>query len=271
MTAILQSGAGEIAGDDVALAAPLYMRATTWWVNSSGGVNGASPAGTSRLKPLATLEQAITNAAAGDLIFLMAGHAQVVTAAITISKSLSIVGGGSVDGKPGVTFATNSVAAGIFSITTAAVELRSIRLLTGQQANSASRITTNSAGTRLRNLYVESSAIDTGAGAELLTGGDNCRLETCTFLSTATAIASRPGRGLLLTNAVSDLELIRCTFDDGTVGYATAACDLSVAIPTRAKIEAVNLLHGADLLMHASSVASRISIGTVSGGGRVVW
>lgn len=268
---ILVNGVGELLGATLALSKPLIVRAAVWWVNFTTGIDAASPSGQDRSHPLKTLSQAITNIAAGDMIILEDGHAEVFTAALNISKRCTVVGGGSAAGVPTVTFQTNSAAAGIFTLGQTDTEIINIRLLGAAQANSASKIQASAARARLRQVRVECSALDTGAGIEFVTGGDAGRVEDCTLVSTATAIASRPGRGLVLTNALPDVEIIRCTFDDGTVGFATAACDLSVAIPTRAKIETVHLLRGADLLMHASSAACRISLGTVSGGGRVVW
>lgn len=267
---ILNNGSGEITGDDLVLAAPLQTPGTVWFVNSATGTDGASPAGKDREKPLATLAQAQTNATAGDIVILEAGHAETYTAALTISKQLFIAAGGNSAGSSPVKFTLNSAAANVFSITATNVELRNILFPAGLQTNTGSgKVTTAVAGVRVIGCRFESSALDQCAGLQLQVGADNSRIENTTFISTATTTATRPTRGLYgPASALNDLEMVGVTFDDGTVGYSTAACDLPQVVRLRAI--RISALRGADVLI-ASNSTGWLNLATSTGGGRIVW
>ncbi len=269
---ILNNGSGELTGDDLALAAPLQTPGTVWFVNSATGTDAASPAGKDREKPLATLAQAQTNAAAGDIIFLEAGHSEIYTALLTISKQLWIVGGGAPNGTAPVQFSINAAANNIFSLTAANTELRNIRFNSSVQSNTGGgngRVNVSVAGCRIRGCYFASSALDQGPAVQLGVGADTCRMENCTFVSTATTTATRPTIGISVAGAIADLELYGCIFDDGTVGYSTASFSATATI-TRLRGFGISLLRGADMLF-TSATTGWLNVATATGGGRVVW
>ena len=60
-------------------------------MDSATGSDAASPAGKDRIKPLATLAQACTNAATGDIIVCLAGHAETLTSGQTFSTANILV------------------------------------------------------------------------------------------------------------------------------------------------------------------------------------
>lgn len=260
------NGLGELLGDSLATSKPVITPGFVWFVNSVGGVDAASPAGRDRQKPLATLAQAQTNAVAGDTILLEDGHTESLAATLTIAKQLYIVGGGSSAGVPTVNFAASG-ANGILSLTAAGTQLRNIRFKVSVVANANIRVSVSVAA-RLKNLYVECGPNDTGQGMQLT--ANNIRVNGCTFVSTATVVASRPGKGLESNGAISDIDLEGSVFDEGTVGFATAACDLSNAAITRLTGDSISLLRGAELLMNAGSTGF-LNPTTTTGGGRITW
>lgn len=271
---ILNNGSGEVTGDDLALAAPFQTPGTVWFVNSATGTDAASPAGKDREKPLATLAQAQTNAAAGDTIFLEAGHTETFTVALTISKQLFIAAGGAAGGTNPVQFKINAAAQNVFNLTAAGTELRNILFPASVQSNtgaaSTGKVGFAVAGIRLIGCVFQSSAFDQFAAVRLATGADACRIDSCSFLSTALTTATRPTIGLQVATAVNDLELYGVVFSDGTVGYSSAAMDTSAAIVTRLRGMRISALLGADILINASSTGW-LNLATSTGGGRIVW
>lgn len=269
------NGLAEILGDTLAIGEPLYVSGDVWFVNSATGTDAASPAGKDKEKPLAGLAQAITNAAAGDLILLAAGHTQTLTAAIAVSKQLFIVGGGSSGGSPTVSFTMNSSAADTFTISAAGCDIRNIKFPESSQTNAgtsgAKVVVSNVAGTRIVGCRFEMGAKDNYAGVMLVTSGADTRLSDCTFISTATSTATRPSRGVNTNSlALSDFEVTNCVFSDGTVGFANGAFDGSGGIMTRFRGINNSLLLGADMKMNSSSTGYLVGT-TTTGAARVDW
>lgn len=261
------NGLGELLGDSLATSKPVITPGFVWFVNSAGGVDAASPAGRDRQKPLATFSQALTNSAAGDTILLEDGHTETIGVVITVNKQLFIAGGGSSAGIPTVNF-TATGNNQIFSLSAAGTQMRNVRLKATPAANANSHIDLAAAGIRVKGLYVEMGANDTGFGMRIT--ANNLRINNTTFISTATAVASRPGTGLNSNGAIADLDLEGSVFDEGTVGFATAACDLSNAAITRLTGDNIALLRGAELLMNAASTGF-LNPTTTTGGGRITW
>lgn len=270
----LLNGSGEVTGDDVVLAKPYATPGNVWFVNSALGTDGASPAGKDREKPLATLAQAQTNATAGDSVFLEAGHTEVYTVALTLSKQLFIAAGGVAGGSSPASFAINAAAQNIFNITAAGMELRNILFKASVQSNtgaaSTGKVTSAVAGGQLIGCRFESSAFDLFAGLRLATGADSWLVQNCTFISTALTTATRPTIGLQVASAINDLILRGTAFSDGTVGYSSAAMDASAAAVTRLRLDGISALLGADILINAASTG-RMAGFTATGGGRILW
>jgi hypothetical protein len=269
---ILPNGAGELLGDSLAVN-PLQLPGNVWWVLSTIGIDGASPAGKDREKPLATLAQAITNAAANDLIVLRAGHVETVAAGININKALTIVGGGSNAGVPSVTYTSSAANNTVFNISAANVEMRNIKVNASAVSNTGGgngKIFVTGASCELNRIYVEQSGNDQmPAGISLFTGASGARLINCTIVSTATLLATRPPVGLQITAALTDIRLDGLTLSDGTVGFSTSALDSGTI--TRLRIENLSLLLGADFVTNAATTGYRGGVTTITGGGRIQW
>ena len=269
MPNIYPNGAGASTGDSLVLRKPLHMSGAIWYVGSSG-TDAAAPAGKNRDKPLASLAQAITNAADDDIIVLLDGYTETLTSAQAISERLTIIGEGSSSGQPTVKLTLNASSGNMLTISGAAVELRNIWIEENSQANSDPRIAVSGAGFRMRGCYVECGATDTGPAVQLASGADDARIETTTFISTATAAGSQPESAVTVAAAIARLTLESLTLDDGTYGFSNYfAFDGGAAAVTALKAENV-ILKGGDVQLNASTVGF-FNPQTTTGGARVEW
>lgn len=267
------NGPGELLGDQLATGKPYYFTASTWFVNSATGTDAGGSAGQDREKPLATLGQAITNASAGDTVILMDGHTETLTATLAISKQLYIAGGGSSGGIPTVSFTMNATNQDTFNVSAGNTELRNIWFKESAQSNSGStggKVHTSVSGCRIVGCYFSMGANDQYAGLFADTAPTSLRVESCTFISTATTRATRPTQGMTIRAAASDVEIYNCIFSDGLYGFTSRSLDTSTVTLTRTRIVNLSLLLGASMAFGASSTGF-ISGLTQTGGGRVDW
>lgn len=262
------AGYGEPAGDTLLQAKPLLTTGDVWYVLSTTGVDAAAPAGKQRLKPLATVGQAVTNSADGDDIVLMAGHTETRTTALAVNKRVRIIGGGSGAARPRLTL--NSAGSIQINITVSRVQLRNLFITVNQQANPNARITVAASDCRIKDCYIECGATDTQAAIDLVTGGDRCRIDGTTIISVATLITAQPVGAIRLVNALTDLVTDGLIVDGGTVGWSTQfAVDLSAAIITNLVMENTSLLRDSDIGLNASTTPALVHVGTSSGSVRV--
>lgn len=99
-----------------------------FYVNSATGVNDPATYGTSTAKPFATIAYAVTKCVSGDVIYVMAGHTESITAAggITLATAgVTVVGLGSAGLRPLITLSTATTAT--FKITGANCTVRNLR------------------------------------------------------------------------------------------------------------------------------------------------
>lgn len=268
MSIIYPNGAGDTLGDQLVTCKPLYSTGSIWYVNSSGGVDAASPAGKNREAPLATLAQAITNAADNDIVELMSGHTESPAAPWVVNKKLIIVGGGSSGGKPTVKLGSTSAGGNRFTVTATNVELRNI-WFTQCTGVAALGVVVSAALFRMKNCYYELGSKDSD-GIELFTGADSARIVNTTFISVATSAAALPGDAIRLTGAaVSDLELDGVTFSAGLFGFSNpAAFSDNGIIINRLKAENVSLLLGADVNLATAGKSGFFNPQVSTGGAR---
>lgn len=268
MSIIYPNGAGETLGNQLVTCRPLYSVGSLWYVNSSGGIDAASPAGKNREKPLATLNQAITNAVAGDIIVLMAGHQELnPTTSFNINKSLIIVGAGSSGGKPTVKLRANAL--GNVAVAAANVQLRNIWFPASPASPSAPNVAVAGGATdgfQMKDCYFELAQFDS-VGLQLASNTN--RVVNTTFISTSLTVTTQPGTALNVNAAVSDLELDGVTFSAGTVGFSNPAAFTSGGnVLTRLRAENVSLLLGADIAIAAGSTGY-LNPQLATGGSRV--
>jgi hypothetical protein len=271
---ILNNGAAELLGDSLVIGRPLQTPGNVWWVRSVGGVDGASPAGKDREKPLATLAQAQTNATDGDIVVLMNTHTETLTGALTISKSLTIVGGGSNSGVPGVSLLINAAASGLLTLNASGIELRNIYFPASVQSNTGggvAKVGVSQPNCKIIGCRFECSALDQLPAITPSSPATGLRLESNVFISTATTVATRPAGGYVSSGNNSDLVLIGNVFSDGTVGWTGGyAFTTGAGVITRLRGENNSLLLGA--AMNISPTSTGYLEGTITtGGGSIQW
>lgn len=262
------NGIGGSLGSSIATCKPLLTSGSVWYVNSTGGVNAASPAGQNREKPLLTLAQAVTNAAAGDIIVLMDGCVVALTGVQAIS-GLTVVGEGSANGIPTATITFNG--AGTLQLGSSGTELHNVRITarTSASGSALARVSVLATSCVVRDCYFDFDQYDDGPGLSVATAITNCFVRSCTFVSVATVVTSQPLLAMSTVGSFTDLRLEDLTFDSGTVGWSNYwALDLSAGAITRLVIEGLSLLRGADARIHASSTG-RVNVQTATGGARI--
>lgn len=268
---IYASGVGGSSGDELATVSPLYVSGAIWYVNSSTGSDAVSPRGKERIRPLATLAQAVTNAAAGDIIVLMTGHAETLTSGQTINKSLTIIGEGVGGSMP--TFTRNADII-LLDLAASPVTLGNIKFAATTYTSSTTkamvRMTTSSARLRLRGCAFYPGQYDTGPQVEFAVSGAIVSLENTSFISTATTPATAPESAIKVTTAVTAMYANGLTFDGGVSGWSNPyAFNGAAAVSS---FEARNVyLYGDSDITFASSTVGQLHIAGKSGSARVVW
>ncbi len=269
MSIIYQNGIGDTLGDSLSTCKPLYTSGSIWYVGT-GGVDAATPAGQNREKPLATLTQAIANAADFDTIVLLSGYTATFAATLTITKILTFVGSGSSGGLPTVKLTPNLVTQ-LFSITTSLVQLRNIWIAPNLQASASPRVSVTGAYFRMNGCYFECGANDQNAGLTLAAGADAARVSNTTFISTAVATTAQPESGMKTTAALTSLELENVVFNGGQFGFANyRAFDASFAAITGLRATGISQLLGADVKIHAAT-SGYWNTQLAQGGSRLDW
>lgn len=268
-TISLANGLGGPAGSSLGIRKPLIVNGNVWYVNADTGTDGAAPAGKDSRNPLATLSQAVTNSASGDIIVLMDGHEETITSTITIAKSLILVGTGSNAGLPTVKLTPNQATSMLDIDGAAFFHMHNIWIEENLQANSAARIDLSSVShSYYKGLYVQCGQYDDTGAFSIASG--SVFFDSCTFISTATSVATAP-HSAILDHAVSDVVMMRdVVIDNGTVGFSNIfAVDLNSAT-THMQFESMSLLRGAKVRVLDASVGF-INIETATSDARVDW
>lgn len=266
------NGIGESTGDTLATCEPLYTSGDIWYVKSSTGVDAASPRGRDATRPLATIAQAHTNAANDDIIVLLDGHTETVSA-LTISKNVIIVGSGSSSGLPTAKLTPAAADAIVFTVTAAGVQFRNVWFEERTASSTYPVISVEAANFQMVGCYCQLGAYD-AATVYFESGGDDARLVNTTFVSTATALTAQPTCAVRIDNDISDLDLDGVVFDGGAYGFAlpgafdgTTAANSTI---TRLRAQSISLLRGADMSIKGASTGW-VNTQTVTGSSRLVW
>lgn len=280
MAVFLPNGIGDYpTSDSLAYAAPLQMSGNVWYVNTFSGTDAVSPAGLNATRPLATLTQALTNAASHDIIVLLESNGSGFTTAVTINKSVTIIGTVSAGGVPTNRFyRTGGAAANLFTISAADVQLRNLQIGKTDEDTAAvatASIAVTGARFRMVGCYVPMGASDAGPALSLGSGADSAEIRNCTFASangtSDTSLLTPPESAIKSTAAITGLRIFSTSFSGGTQGFTNFyAVDLSAAAVTRVEMEGISLLQGADMKLHASSTGW-VNVELATGGSRVDW
>lgn len=264
------AGFGGSTGADLATASPIYTSGDVWFVHSGTGTDAASPAGKSREQPLATLAQAQTNAAAGDVIVMLSGHSETLSSKLTLSKAgLVLLGEGSGTSRP--TF-NRSADVNLWDLTGAAIRVENIRFNSDAASTyTADRVLVTANSCIFRGCYFVSGANDAATPALAVASGvTNLRIDGATyFVASGTSRTATGYRGLALNGTTTDLELDDVIFDGGSYGWLSNALNAAGAA-SRLRGLNVDLLNGADIVL-ASSTTGLLHVRHESGAARVVW
>lgn len=251
---IYENGAGGTSGDELATFNNIRTSGLIWYVSSATGTDAVAPAGRDRIKPLRTLSQAVTNASVGDIIVLLSGHSETLTAGQTISKAgLRIVSEGAAGTANAARFTCNGSIL-MFDITAAGVTLGGIYFAASTVAPTTARVRINSAAVTLRGCYFECGTLDTVTSVSYVTGAGQCLIKSCTFVSTSTSTASQPIQPVTVVNTMSDLTLDTVTFNGGLSGWSSRTAFQANAAVTRCVATNIDLLNDSDVNMVTGSV-----------------
>jgi len=265
---IYSTGIGGSTGSALVTASPLFASGSIWYVSSSTGSDAASPRGKERIRPLATLSQAHTNATAGDIIVCLSGHSETLTSGITFNKAgITVIGEGTGSSRPKFTRNFDGV---MFDVTAAGVTFESVYFVASGTASTSARLRTAGARGVVSTCYFEHGTNDTGPGLELITGADEFGIDNTTFISTSTSVSSQPESALKVTNAVSDLHMSTVTFDGGSSGWSNPYALNGAGAITRIKALNVDLLKDSDVTF-ATGTTGYFVTREKSGSARIVW
>lgn len=238
-----------------------YFSGSIFWLDNSASTASDANAGTEPELPLATLNQAFTNASANDTIIIGASHQETISSTITLAKAfMRIVGLGSGTSRPRL---TSNVAGSLLTPTASGVSIENIQFPAATAA-STGKVVIQAAAT---NCLVRDCTFDLGAtdAAGVLAAGAGTRLSNCTF----TAVASRPTLGLNINVAFADGWFEGLTFDGGSYGWTQPAFSASAA-PTRLTMVNCRLLNRSDLLFVTGSSYQMFGLRTDNTGCRIV-
>lgn len=215
-------------GVDSATVYPDLFSAATIWVNFTSGSD--ANAGTEPELPVKTIAQAVTNAAAGSIIAIVAGNQETVAGTVTVNKAgVRFVGFGTGANRP--QFIPTSGATALFNVTAVDVCFESIYFkAAAATTGTGGRITCAVAGLEVNSCQVDCGANDQ-EGILLAAGADRFRIDSTTF----TATASRPTRALGLSAAITGGKVINCTIDGSAFGWAGNAFTCSSCVSLVAK------------------------------------
>jgi hypothetical protein len=251
---------GESLGDSLITNSPIYTSGYIWYVSSAIGVDAASPRGRDRTRPLATLAQAHTSASDGDIIVLLDGHTETLTAAVTVSKRVKIVGAGRSGGKPTVKLTNNQASGSLLIFSGNHAQIRNVWIEEDAQSNDTTRISVTGDYFHMVDCYVESNSTSGGVAAVTISSSAQTPMVSgSTFISTATALTGQPYSGIEMAGAVDGLRLSGVIFDGGTKGYGGFHALIDNAGMTDFLFEDVSLLRGADMKIAA------VATGIISG------
>jgi len=217
MAIIIESGlAADDSGADEFISSDLITTGAIHWVDSVNGNDGYTG---SESEPLATLQQAITNATTnnGDIIVLKSGHLQTVSSTITINKAgLKIFGIGEGSTAPVFTLAAATDA---ISVTANNVEINNLFFAASTTATNTARINVDAANCKIKGCVFRCGVYD-AASATLTSNALYTEIVSCSFSVTANG----PDYGIIVESASAvGLRIQECSFNGGTYNWDLGA------------------------------------------------
>ena len=278
----LTNGIGADTGPQLALAKPLYLASANnvWYVDSVTGVDSATR-GKERKAPLATLQQAVTNSVADDIIVLLETHDETITTPVQPGalKRLTILGEGKNSGNPmaQLTLDYAGTTGALLVIESDGTRLINVWFNEPDQNSVVPDVSVRAQDVRIEECYFQCGAKNN----EQAIGGngsnsDGLAIDDCTFVSVATAVSDRPSPGVRFeTNCPNQFKMRGTVFDGGTVGFFQTDNNVPAAMymdtaQNDIELENISLLRGADIYLHAST-NGHVNPQTSTGSSRVVW
>lgn len=262
-------GFGGSSGASWATLSPVYTSGNVWFVNSVTGTDAASPRGKDRSTPLATLNQAHTNAANNDVIVLMSGHSETVTAVVTLSKT-GVVYLGEGTGSSAPTFTRNVDTNGIV-FSGAGCWVENLRFATdGALAlTTGDRVVISGNSVKMVNCYfaLTAASVTTTAALVVSNGVTNLYIGGGTqFVNSGATLI-----GGLSASGATDVELDDVTFDGGTAGWGSGINAASFGAVARLRVRNVDLLNGSEFNLGTTATVGIAHIRNKGGSARFVW
>jgi len=266
------NGLSALGGDQLVTCEPLQTSGRVLWCNSTTGID--TNTGLNRESPLLTLTRADAISLAGDIIVLMDGFSEVMTAVIAPKAGVTIVGEGTSGGRPTCSL-TNNQAAGGLLLPSAGTEIRNVWFKPNLQVNLASRISVVAVNVRICNCYFECGPNDRAAAIVYAGACNYAVISNTTFVSTATVMASFPYTAVQVAAACTDFTMDDVTFDDGLYGFTLDYAFQAPVVMTYLRGLGISLLNGASMfvsrIVAQDSSSGWLNIKTRTGGGRVDW
>lgn len=261
------NGFGGTAGATLATLSPVLTSGVVWYVHSGTGTDAVSPRGKERLRPLATIGQAHTNASNNDVIVFLSGHSETITGTQTLSKTgISYLGEGTGTSRP--TFVRNVDANGfVFSGAGCLIENLLFDNDGAAAATTGDRVVVSGASCSVVNCYFRVSSTALVTSGALVVSGNNCTISGGTQFINA---GSTNTIGALSVGNVSDLTLDDVTFDGGTSGWGSGVVAATLGTITRLKARNVDLLNGSDMTIATSSFGT-LHVRNRTGASQVTW
>lgn len=214
-----------------------YLSGAVQFVDTISGNN--ANAGNKPELPVADLTTAIANSASQGVILIGAGSAESLSGSLAINVTgLSIFGCGTGSSRPRYT-CTGAV--DMFAVSGTATWIEGI-YFPASTAAATDRIGLAAANCTVKDCYFECGANDTNRALRVHTGANSTRVEGCSFVTTA----SRPAIGLEVSAAVTDANIVSCTFNGGSYGWSDYSLKVSAAA-TRMRMMGLTFAHQSDL------------------------
>lgn len=272
MPNIFPNGAGEALGDIYVTCKPLYISASMRFIHADTGDDGGGNTGTDKEHPLASLAAAVAASSDNDVLVMLSGHEETIAAPLALLQGMTVVGAGLSGGLPTVKLTNNQAAGSMFTVAADGVRIGNIWFEEEAQSNSATaQIVVSGAGFQMVGCYWELNNFTTAAGLRFNAGGNHARIQSTTFVSTATSAATRPVSALAVAGAITDLDLSGLVVSSGANGFSGNALAATAAVVTRLRAPSVSMLLGANAAFHASTVFSGFNPQVTTGGAQVSW
>lgn len=243
--------------------------------SGAAGAADSTSGGRSPDTPFATLAYAAasTLVGSGDVVYVMPGHAETVSAAggITMSRAgAAFVGLGSGSARPTVTFATDTAATWL--ITAANVVVKNMMITATGTIDVVNAITVSAADATLEDVEVREPASTTQFVDPLIitTGGARCTVRR--YVNRSHASGDAATSGILISAALDGVEIEDVWLDglyaNGAVRSTAAATNTIIRRPVLRQRHASQ---AAAVNLHASNTgfvmdaAARVTVATADG------